>query len=74
MYFDSVQVRNANGGNRARLYAPTTWQQGSSYSHLNEATYPKGNPHSLMTPQLGTAEAIHFPGPITMALFSSIGW
>jgi hypothetical protein len=74
VYFDSTPVRNANGGQPARLYAPTTWQQGSSYSHLNEATYPKGNANSLMTPQLNSAEAIHSPGPITQALFKSIGW
>ena len=52
VWFDSAQVRNANGGKRARLYAPNPFQGGSSYSHLNEATYPAGNPHSLMTPQL----------------------
>ena len=74
VYFDSALVRNANAGRRARLYAPNPFQGGSSYSHLNEATFPAGNPHSLMTPQLSTAEAIHVPGGITLGLFKSIGW
>ncbi len=74
VFFDSVKVRNANGGATARLYAPATWQPGSSYSHLNEATYPKGNANSLMTPILNSAEAIHDPGPISLALLKSIGW
>lgn len=74
VFFDSIKVRNANAGNRAKLYAPSPWQQGSSYSHLDEATYRKGNTNSLMTPILNSAEAIHNPGPITQALFRSIGW
>jgi len=74
VWFDSPQVRSASGGNRARLYAPATFQPGSSYSHLNDATYRRRNPNSLMTPFLGGGEAIHNPGPITRAVFSSIGW
>ena len=74
MFFDSVRVRNVNGGQPARLYAPATWQQGSSYSHLDEATYPQGDANSLMTPSLNSAEAIHSPGGISLALLKSIGW
>lgn len=74
VWFDSAPVRNAAGGNRARLYAPSSWQQGSSYSHLNEATYGAGNPHSLMTPAIGSAESIHNPGGITLAILDSVGW
>jgi len=74
IFFDSPGVRTANGGQAARLYAPSTWQQGSSYSHLNEATYGPGNVNSLMTPQIGSGETIRNPGPITRALFTTIGW
>jgi hypothetical protein len=74
LYFDSPQVRAANQNLRARLYAPAVFQSGSSYSHLNEATYPRGNPHSLMTPHLGQGETIRNPGAITLAIFRSSGW
>lgn len=74
VFFDSVKVRNANGGQTARLYAPATWKPGSSYSHLDEETYPKGDANSLMTPMLNAAEAIHSPGRIAPALLRSIGW
>jgi hypothetical protein len=74
VYFDGPRTRLANGGNPARLYAPASWQPGSSYSHLNEATYPAGNPNSLMTPQIASSEAIHDPGPITRAIFEDTGW
>jgi hypothetical protein len=74
LYFDGPRTRLANGGNPARLYAPATWRGGSSYSHLDESTYPAGNPNSLMTPQIGSREAIHDPGPITRAIFEDLGW
>lgn len=74
VFFDSPKVRSANGGLRAKLYAPAIFQPGSSYSHLDEATYLRGNPNSLMTPQLGQGETIRNPGPITLALFKTLGW
>jgi hypothetical protein len=74
LFFDSPQVLAANGNARARLYAPGTYQPGSSYSHLNEATYPPGSVNSLMTPILNPAETVHAPGPIVLAVFKTIGW
>jgi hypothetical protein len=74
LFFDGPRTRLANDGNRARIYAPASWQGGSSYSHLDEATYPAGNPNSLCTPQLASREAIHDPGPITRGMFEDIGW
>lgn len=74
IFFDSARVRRANGGNRAKLFAPPQWQQGSSYSHLNEATYGPGNRNSLMTPAIGPGETIRTAGPITLAIFRSTGW
>lgn len=74
LFFDGPATRLGNGGNPARLYAPAGWQGGSSYSHLDETTYPAGNPNSLCTPQLASREAIHDPGPITRGMFEDIGW
>jgi hypothetical protein len=74
LFFDSAQVRAANGNLRAKLYAPAVFQSGSSYSHLDEATYARGNPNSLMTPQLGLGETIRNPGAITLAIFRTMGW
>ena len=64
----------ANGGLKPRLYAPATYSQGSSFSHLNESTYPAGNPNSLMTPFIGAAEAIHDPGALQIGIMEDIGW
>lgn len=64
----------ANGGVQPRLYAPTTWRQGSSYSHLDEATYAAGDPNSLMTPSINAGEAIHDPGAIGRGMLTDLGW
>ena len=74
VFFAGPNVGIANGGFAARLYAPNPWQEGSSYSHFNETTFPAGNINSLMTPQLGPGEAIHDTGPITRGLFTDTGW
>jgi hypothetical protein len=57
-----------------RLYAPSTWDDGSSIYHLDDVSYPTGDPNSLMTPFTGTGEAIHFPGPDALAIMYDIGW
>jgi hypothetical protein len=74
IYFNSPNAVAANGGSPPPLYAPASWDQGSSYSHLDESTFSAGNPNSLMTPQLGQAEAIHSPGAITQGMFEDMGW
>lgn len=61
-------------GQTPRLYAPSTWSSGSSFSHLDETAYPPGNPDSLMTPFLSFAEAIHSPGPTVRGMFLDMGW
>ncbi len=74
LFFDAPRVRNANAGAAAKIYAPATWRQGSSYSHLDEAAYAPGNPNSLMTPIINSGETIRNPGPITRAILLTIGW
>ncbi len=74
LFFDSAQVRAANRNYRAKLYAPPTFDAGSSYSHLDETLYGRGDQNSLMTPFLGRGETIRKPGPITLAIFETLGW
>ena len=74
LYWNGPEGIAGNGGTEPRLYAPGSWNGGSSYSHLNESTYPAGNANSLMTPFLGSAEAIHDPGEVTYGIFVDMGW
>ena len=74
IFYNSLLANQANGGQHVKLYAPATWSGGSSISHLDETTYPAGDPNSLMTPQIGFKEVMHDPGSIMLAMFSDMGW
>jgi len=56
------------------LYAPATWNGGSSYSHLDESTFPASNPNNLMTPSLGAGASIHNPGNIGISMLKDMTW
>jgi hypothetical protein len=61
-------------GTRGRLYAPFSYQYGSSYSHFGEGEYPAGSPNAMMTPQIANGESFDSPGPAVCALFNDLGW
>ncbi|MBV9368837.1 MAG: fibronectin type III domain-containing protein, partial [Frankiales bacterium] len=75
LYWSGANGISANGGTDPVMYAPASWEPGSSGgAHLNETTYPAGDANSLMTPAIGTQEAVHSPGPDAVAMFRDIGW
>ena len=74
LYSNSQAARTNNTGYKPRLYAPSTWNDGSSIYHLNESTYPSNTENSLMTHAIGKGEAVHDPGPITKGILADIGW
>ncbi|UII27825.1 zinc-dependent metalloprotease [Fulvivirga maritima] len=71
VYFNSP-IAMANHGD-IKLYAPETWNPGSSIAHLDESTY-NNTENALMTPQIGPQETMQSPGPITMDMFTDMGW
>lgn len=73
LFFNGTSTLAAAGGT-AKLYAPASWEQGSSYSHLDEDTFPAGDANSLMTPQFGQGESVHNPGAIVLGMFKDMGW
>jgi len=72
LYFDGANARAANGGARPKMYAPSTWQPGSSYAHLDEIF--NGTANALMTYSLDDGEAVHDPGQVTMGILKDVGW
>lgn len=70
LQFYTLQTQNS----LPRLYAPATWDEGSSIYHLDDATYRAGDPNSLMTPFTGMGEAIHNPGPHALSIMYDMGW
>ena len=63
-----------DGESNARIFAPSSWNGGSSFSHLKENTYGSGGINSLMTPYINNGEAIHDPGPIALSMLEEMGW
>lgn len=74
LFFRGPAVVLAAGLAGARLYAPATFSQGSSFSHLDEATYQAASGNGLMTPSLSRGEVEHRPGPLATALMTDLGW
>lgn len=74
LVFNGPQTRAAYGGNAPKLYAPNPFENGSSIAHFDEQTFGPGDPNSLMTPFLRQGETNYNPGPLTLALFTDLGW
>ncbi len=74
LFSESISAKSYSGRSKARLYAPSTWSDGSSIYHLDDDTYPNKDENSLMTHAIGKGEAIHNPGPITRGILDDIGW
>lgn len=74
VYFNGPHAKIANNNQNVKMYAPSTWENGSSIDHLDEDTFPKGNENSLMTPSLCRAEVIHSPGKIFLAMLQDYGY
>ncbi len=70
---DDVFFYGANTSG-AELYAPSTFQEGSSIAHLDEATYPSGGANGLMTPSISSGESHHNPGDVVQDILEDLGW
>lgn len=61
-----------NGGVKPKLYTPSSYQGGSSVSHLDEATFSKSGLDSVMTPNLDPGEIFKEPGPLLLAMIEDM--
>ncbi len=73
LYFNGDHAKAANGGNRPKMYAPSIWMQGSSFSHLDYDTF-KNTSHRLMVYAISPGASIHDPGTITLGILQDLGW
>ncbi len=67
LYFTGAFTTAANGGGNARMYAPTTYQSGSSVSHFDISF----SPNELMEPSYTGAN--HSVG-LALPLLQDLGW
>ena len=62
----------ANGGVKPLLYSPKKYEEGSSVSHLDEATFSQSALDMVMTPNLDAGEIFHEPGPLLLAMMEDM--
>jgi hypothetical protein len=62
----------ANGGTKPLLYTPLKYEEGSSVSHLDEATYKNSELNRIMTPNLDAGEVFREPGPLLLAMMEDM--
>ena len=62
----------ANNGIKPKLYTPSTYEPGSSISHLDEATFSQSVDNAVMTPNLDSGEVFQLPGPLVLAMFEDM--
>jgi len=62
----------ANGGVKPILYTPSTYEDGSSISHLDEKSYAESAIDRVMTPNLESGEVFAGPGPLLLAMMADM--
>ena len=62
----------ANGGQKPILYTHARYEEGSSVSHLDEATYANLGANSIMTPNLDAGEIFREPGSLLLAMMEDL--
>jgi hypothetical protein len=72
LYFNGPVVNSYLSAGRAKIYAPSTFEVGSSIAHLDEETYKTSD--ALMTPFISRGEAIHNPGMLVRSMLGDMGW
>mgnify|MGYP000408513920 CR=1 FL=1 len=74
LFLTSPSILRNNNGEKAKLYAPTNYTDGSSVYHVDQAKYKVGDPNALMTPQIARGETTREVGPIVTGAFGDFGW
>jgi len=72
LYWIGENGKQANGGEKIKMYTPAVYEPGSSVSHLDEATFSKSGPDAVMTPNLDAGEVFHQPGPLLLAMMADL--
>lgn len=62
----------ANNGIKPLLYTPSSYEGGSSVSHLDETTFANSPRDAVMSPNLKFGEVFHSPGPLLIAMFEDL--
>jgi hypothetical protein len=62
----------ANNGIKPIMFTPSTYEGGSSVSHIDENTFANSGTDAVMTPNLEAGEVFSEPGPILLAMMRDL--
>lgn len=62
----------ANNGVKPLMYTPSSYEGGSSVSHVDENTFTNSGTDAVMTPNLEAGEVFNEPGPILLAMMKDL--
>lgn len=79
LFFNGANAMAAYGGNPVPLYAPGTWSDGSSASHLDDGTFTNTDPSALDAVKMMNAAANSGPGSrelsaLELAILQDLGY
>ena len=74
LFFNGAIATAVNSGSYPKVFAPNTYDPGSSLSHIDENSFPSSSGNAMMTPFISNGEVNHYPGPLLVALLQDIGW
>ena len=69
-----LSLKGNDGNKIENIFAPKSWNNGSSVYHYNESGFEKGDANALMSPYIFKGEAIHYPGDKTLGILADLGW
>lgn len=72
LVWSGAQGIATNGGVKPLLYTPKVYEDGSSVSHLDEATFSSAGRDAVMSPNLDAGEIFHEPGPLLLAMMQDL--
>ncbi len=73
LWFRGDHSFRANGGSRVKIYAPSPFVDGSSFSHLDYDWY-SNTINNLMVYSINAGTAIHNTGPVVQGVLRDLGW
>lgn len=76
IFFDGQDANRTLMGqrvDRAKLYSPDPFDEGSSYSHFDQTAFRRSI-NALMLPFIDRSFAVHTPGPLFCGVLSDMGW
>ena len=72
LFWSGAKAIAVNNGVKPLLYTPSTYEDGSSVSHLDEKTFASSGLDAVMTPNLDAGEIFYDPGPLLLAMMDDM--